>query len=295
MKTVNAKSSKEPLSTTHSLHKAKKVSHQIEDEDSSKLKNALAFVAQRGLLAWLLLLVVWQIAANMMGNSFLPTPLKTLVGAEELIKTGTLQSDLLVSLFRIVCGWLIGTIIAVPLGLVVGQFKIVRWLIEPLINFFRFVPAIGFLTLFLLWFGVGEVSKVTLIIYATMFPIIINTITGVVAVDPLKIESAQSQGASKFQIFYSVVIPSSIPSIFTGVRLGLGGAIIAIVAAEMLAAQNGIGYLIYTSRLYYRTDWIFVGIFILGFLGYISDMILRLFGNVALRKYGISDKRRIIK
>lgn len=295
MKAVRVKNLEEPASITDSVHQAEALGAKAEAGIGTRLKDGFLFVAKRGLLAWVLLLVVWQIAATVMGGSFLPTPLKTLAGAQELIKSGTLQSDLLVSLFRILCGWLIGTIIAVPLGLVIGQFKIVRWLIEPLINFFRFVPAIGFLTLFLLWFGVGEVSKVALIIYATMFPIIINTISGVIAIDPLKIESAQSQGASKFQIFYSVVIPSSVPSIFTGVRLGLGGAIIAIVAAEMLAAQNGIGYLIYTSRLYYRTDWIFVGIFILGFLGYVSDMLLRLFGNVVLKKYGISDNQRTTK
>ncbi|AZZ61303.1 ABC transporter permease [Oenococcus sp. UCMA 16435] len=254
-----------------------------------RLKDYLLFFAKRGFLAWLLLLVVWLIAAKLSGASFLPSPLKTLAGAKTLIKSGTLQSDLIVSLLRILAGWMIGTIIAVPLGLLIGQFKMIRWLIEPLINFFRFVPAIGFLTLFLLWFGVGEFSKVALIIYATMFPIIINTVAGVVAIDPLKIESAQSQGASKFQIFYSVVIPSAVPSVFTGVRLGLGGAIVAIVAAEMLAAQNGIGYLIYTSRLYYRTDWIFVGIFILGFIGYLSDTLLRLFGKVALKKYGVFE------
>ncbi len=255
------------------------------------LKTGLLFLTKHGLFAWLLLLVIWIIASKISDSSFLPSPWKTLTSAKELIKTGTLQSDLLISLLRILAGWLAGTIIAVPLGLFIGQFKIIRYLFEPLINFFRFVPAIGFLTLFLLWFGVGEVSKIALIIYATMFPIIINTITGVIAIDPLKIESAQSQGASKFQVFYSVVIPSAVPNIFTGVRLGLGGAIIAIVAAEMLAAQNGIGYLIYTSRLYYRTDWIFVGIFVLGFIGYLSDTLLRLFGKVVLKKYGVFEKK----
>ncbi|MCT3399658.1 ABC transporter permease [Lentilactobacillus hilgardii] len=266
-------------------HVTKKNRHQLIDYS----RDFLIFFARKGFAAWVLLIIVWAIAAKVTNVSFLPGPLQTFAGAKELIRAGTLQKDLVISLLRIISGWLIGTIIAVPLGLVIGQFKLIRWLFEPLINFFRFVPAIGFLTLFLLWFGVGEISKVALIIYATMFPIIINTITGVLSIDPIKIESAQSQGASKFQIFYSIVIPSSIPSIFTGVRLGLGGAIIAIVAAEMLAAQQGIGYLIYTSRLYYRTDWIFVGIFILGIIGYLSDTLLRVIGNSIFKKYGVVD------
>jgi NitT/TauT family transport system permease protein len=167
----------------------------------------------------------------------------------------------------------------------------VRRIFEPFINFFRFVPAIGFLTLFLMWFGVGEESKVAIIIYATMFPVIINTIAGVSGISPITIQVAQSQGASAGQIFFTVTIPASVPYIFTGVRLGLSGAIISIVAAEMLAAQKGIGYLIYTSRLYFRTDWIFVGIITLGLTGYFSDRFLRYFGRTVLKRYGVTDRK----
>jgi NitT/TauT family transport system permease protein len=124
-----------------------------------------------------------------------------------------------------------------------------------------------------------------------MFPVIINTIAGVIGINQTLIQAALSQGASASQIFFTVTIPASVPQIFTGIRLGLSGAIVSIVAAEMLAAQKGIGYLIYTSRLYFRTDWIFVGIVTLGLTGYFSDRFLRFFGRTALARFGVSDRK----
>ena len=107
-----------------------------------------------------------------------------------------------------------------------------NWFIEPFINFFRFVPAIGFLTLFLMWFGVGEESKLILITYASIFPIIINTIAGVNTINPVKYQAAESLGANRFQSFITVTVPGAVPSILTGARLGLSTAIISIVGAK---------------------------------------------------------------
>lgn len=253
------------------------------------MKSFWRTAAQKGYITWVLLLLVWYVASRFNKPEFLPGPWETLLGAKELLQNGILPHYIGISFRRILIGWALGLLIAIPLGLVIGQFKPVRWIVEPFINFFRFIPAIGFLTLFLMWFGVGEASKVVLIMYATIFPVIVNTVSGVASIDPMKLRAARSQGASSFQAFYSVVIPASIPHIFTGVRLGFGGAIISIVAAEMLAAQEGIGYLIYTSRLYYRTDWIFVGILTLGLMGFLADRLLRLLGQTALKRYGIQD------
>ncbi len=139
--------------------------------------------------------------------------------------------------------------------------------------------------LFLMWFGVGEKSKVALIFYAVIFPVMINTIAGVRTVDDALIEASESLGADGVKTFFTVIIPSAVPNIFTGVRLGLSGAIICIVAAEMLAASEGIGYLIYTSRLYYKTDWIFIGIFTLGIIGFLADRILQFVGRKALKRF----------
>ncbi|MDY2626818.1 MAG: ABC transporter permease [Lachnospiraceae bacterium] len=244
-------------------------------------------ILKSGIITWILLLVIWNFGALFYTDDFLPGPLVTLKGMAGLITDGTLEKDIIFSLARVLKGWLLGLLFAIPAGLCVGYFKPIGYVMEPFLNFFRFIPAIGFITLFLLWFGVGESSKVALIFYAVIFPVMVNTIAGVRTVDQSLIEAAQSMGAGRSKIFFTVILPSAVPNIFTGVRLGLSGAIICIVAAEMLAASEGIGYLIYTSRLYYRTDWIFTGIFTLGVIGLLADKLLRLIGKHFLYRFGV--------
>lgn len=255
-----------------------------------KAAQIIGILRRNGVLTWLVLLLVWEGASLFNSPDFLPGPVETILGGKEIVLNGILFQYIGISFFRIIVGWLLGIIIAIPLGLLIGSFRGIGELVGPFINFFRFVPAIGFLTLFLMWFGVGEESKIALIIYSTIFPVIINTIAGVGSIDPVKFQAAASQGATRFQSFYSVTIPATVPHMFTGVRLGFGGAIISIISAEMMAAQEGIGYLIYTSRLYFRTDWIFVGILVLGLMGYFSDKLLKVLGRRLLRHYGLTEK-----
>ncbi|MBQ7148412.1 MAG: ABC transporter permease [Pseudobutyrivibrio sp.] len=251
-------------------------------------KNTLTTkILKSGVITWSLLLVIWGIGSLFYTDDFLPNPLTTLDGAKSLVTSGTLGTDIVVSMGRVLKGWSLGLLFAIPVGLCVGYFKPIGYVFEPFLNFFRFVPAIGFITLFLLWFGVGETSKVALIFYAVIFPVMVNTIAGVRSVDNSLIEAAESMGASKKRTFFTVIVPSAIPGIFTGARLGLSGAIICIVAAEMLAASEGLGYLIYTSRLYYRTDWIFAGIFTLGLIGLLADKFIRFLGKKFLYRFGV--------
>lgn len=247
-------------------------------------------IVSYGIATWVLFVVVWYLLSLFQDELFLPGPLVTLNGTLEIIQNGKLFLFALISLRRVFIGWIIGTVIAIPLGLIIGRIQILRKLIEPFINFFRFVPGLALLTLFLMWFGVGEFSKIILIIYGTVFTVVVNTIAGVIAVDQNRINSARTLGVPEWKIVYSVIWPSVIPYVFTGARLGLGGAFSSIIAAEMLAAKEGIGYLIYTSRMYFHTDWIFSGIIVLGLMGYISDKLVRLLGNKLLRKYGVHEK-----
>ena len=238
--------------------------------------------------AWLLLLAVWQIGSLFYSDDFLPGPVTTFAEAGNLVTSGRLINDIFVSMVRVLKGWFLGIAFAIPMGVCIGNFKKFSFVFDPLLNFFRFVPAIGLITLFLLWFGVGEKSKVALIFYAVIFPVMLNTISGVRTVDKTLIEAAASLGASDIKILFKVVLPSAVPNIFTGVRLGLSSAIICIVAAEMLSASEGLGYLIYTSRLYYKSDWIFIGIFTLGVIGFLADRLLQFIGKKFLSKYGVN-------
>jgi NitT/TauT family transport system permease protein len=254
------------------------------------IKRMIGKLLNTGIISWVLFILVWQIASLFSKPDYLPGPITTVIGSLELFQDGSIISFSLISLSRVLRGWIFGVCIAIPLGLLIGRIRIARLLIEPFLDFFRFIPALAFLTLFVLWFGIDEMSKVLLIAYATTFIVTINTATGVFALEEDKIRAARSLGASEFQILKHVVIPSAIPYIFTGMRIAMGNSFAAIVGAEMIAANEGLGYLIWTSRLYFRTDWVFLGIMFLGILGFIADRILRFAGARALKKYGIKQE-----
>lgn len=253
--------------------------------------NVMAKVMKSGIVTWGLFVVIWWVLSLFQSEVLLPGPLETLKGAKELILNGKLLTFALISLRRVFLGWLIGLAIGIPLGLIIGRISFIRSLFEPFINFFRFVPGLALITLFLMWFGVGETSKIVLITYGTVFVVIVNIISGILALDKDRINSARVLGVSEFQILLTVIWPSVIPYAFTGARLGLGGAFASIVAAEMLSSKEGIGYLIFTARMYFHTDWIITGVIVLGILGYLSDKLLRLIGNNFLARYGVREKK----
>jgi NitT/TauT family transport system permease protein len=166
-----------------------------------------------------------------------------------------------------------------------GTFSIVRKLLDPYIEFFRYIPALSLVTLALIWFGPGEASKVFLLTYATLFIVVVNTAVGVGAVPTSQIRAAQSLGARRHQVFLHVIVPRTVPYILTGMRIALGNAFTTIVASEMVAAQSGLGFVIFSSRLFMNTQAIFVAIFCLGLLGLASDRLLRTLMRVFARRY----------
>jgi ABC-type nitrate/sulfonate/bicarbonate transport system permease component len=250
----------------------------------------MKIILNSGVIGWLLVILIWSIAAALSDPQFLPSPFVVWQGAIDLSKDGSLFKYMGASFLRVITGWTLGNLIAIPIGLLIGRFSTLRTLLDPIINFIRFIPPLAFITLFMLWFGIGEQSKIFLIMYATFFIVIINTITGVLFVEEDKIRSARSMGASELQIMFHVIIPASLPYIFTGARLAMGSSFMAIVGAEMVAANEGIGYMIWNARLYFKTDWIFVGLVILGLMGFFMDRILTLFGKIVLKRYNVVKK-----
>ncbi|MCD1260018.1 ABC transporter permease [Paenibacillus athensensis] len=250
----------------------------------------MSLFAKKGVvipLLWLLALLIWQAGEWLYGPEIVPGPVATWRGALELLQDGSLLSYIGVSFYRVFVGWALGSLIAVPIGLIIGKVKAIRLFAEPFLNFIRFIPPIAFITLFLVWFGIGEQSKIALITYATLFIVMMNTLTGVLAVEEDKIRSARSMGASEGQILLHVVIPATVPYIFTGIRLAMGTSYMAIIGAEMIAANEGVGFLIWNSRLFFRTDWIFVGLISLGLMGFVTDRLVGWVGRKTLRRYGI--------
>ena len=223
-----------------------------------------------------LLFLIWHLAATLLVKSVLfPPPWPVLERAVVLIEDNILQEQIVASMRRILQGFLIGSAIGIPLGLAIGSFRPIRWLLEPWTEFFRFIPAVAMITVAVIWFGIGEESKVFLIAYTTVFVVIISTAAGVGAVGRDKIRAAQCLGASRVQVFALVALPATVPYSLTGMRLAMSNAFVTIVAAELIASNDGLGKLLWDARLFMQIEDIFVALVALGLLGFATDRIFR--------------------
>jgi NitT/TauT family transport system permease protein len=222
------------------------------------------------------LFVLWHVASVYVVSSVLfPPPGRVLLKGYELARDGVLGVQIAISMQRILIGFACGSAIGVPIGLAIGSFASVRRVLEPYTEFFRFIPATAMITVAVIWFGIGEGSKIFLIIYTTVFVVIVNTAAGVGAVAPNKIRAAQSLGASRAQIFLFVALPATVPYILTGMRAAMGNSFITIIAAELIAANAGLGKMIWDARLFMLVDQIFVALVTLGLLGFVTDRLFR--------------------
>ena len=176
--------------------------------------------------------VLWQLATLNTDPTLFPPPTTVADAAVELITNGTLGSAILISLQRVFLGWILGSVIAIPLGILAGTSRVARAIVDPFIHFFRFVPALALVSVFILWFGIGEASKVNLVAYSAAFIVMVNTASGAASVHADKLNAARSMGAGRFTLLRAVVFPATVPHIFTGMRLALANAFLVIVAAR---------------------------------------------------------------
>lgn len=233
------------------------------------------------------MLALWQLIASLFFTAaFFPTPLIVLQKGIETVADGSIFQHINISLQRILTGFFIGSALGAPIGLLMGSFRPVRAFFDPYIQFFRFVPSIAWLTPAVIWFGIGETSKVLIIVYTTIFIVIINTIVGVSNVSLNKIWAGYSLGATQRQVFFHVILPATLPFILTGMRLAMGNSFATVVSAEMIAAEHGIGFLIFNSRLWMATDVIFLSIVLLGALGFLTDRLFRILIRRFAHQYG---------
>src|SRR6266511_123475 len=183
------------------------------------------------------MVMLWHVVATTFFKpQFFPSPLVVLATAREMVASRELFEHIGISLQRILMGFLIGSTIAAPAGLMMGSIRTVRAIFDPYTQFFRFVPSIAWLTPVVLWFGIGEVSKVLIIIYTTTFIVLINTMVGVAHIAPNKLRAAACLGATPLKTFFHVTLPATLPFILTGMRLAMGNSFATVVSAEMIAA-----------------------------------------------------------
>jgi NitT/TauT family transport system permease protein len=231
------------------------------------------------LLAW-----QWGSASFAVPRLF-PSPERTGLTLAELVRNGSLLRDIGASLGRILAGFALGSVLGFALGLLMGASARLRYIVDPYVNFLRFISGIAWIQLATLWLGLGEAPKIALVAYVTIFAVAINTLAGFRAIPRNRIRAARSLGASRVQLFLWIELPSCIHFALQGMRLAMAGAFLTVVAAEMIAANSGIGFLIHSSRQFMATDAMFVGILALGLLGYLADKTLVLVTRTALGRY----------
>ena len=225
------------------------------------------------------LLVIWEVIcrSGVVSALFLPSPTGILSALVDMLAGGEIATSLAASLYRIVLGFVLGSVIGLAVGLFTGTSALIDRIGTPIVNALYPIPKIALLPLFILWLGIGELSKVTIIALGVFFPVAMNTYSGVKNVDPLLIFNA-----TRWMTLQKVVLPAALPMIFAGLRLAAGTSLLLLVAAEMIAAQEGIGALILHYGDLMITDRLMAGVIVLSLLGLVFNLLLQWAENRAI-------------
>ncbi len=268
------------------------------------------FESVQGYLVPCALLLLWQYLSThaIVNPQILPPPTAVLVKWWEYLTpseafdpaassylawifSGELIRDAASSLYRVIAGFLLGAVLALPLGLLMGSSDRIYKLFNPLVQLLRPIPPIAFIPLSILWFGLGNAPAIFLIVIGAFFPILMNTIAGVRQVDSIYIRAARSLGANQRTMFLRVMLPAAAPYILSGARIGVGTAFIVVIVAEMIAVNNGLGYRILEAREFFWSDKIIAGMFSIGLLGLAIDTGMNRLNNHLLKWHrGIENK-----
>lgn len=241
-----------------------------------------------GLLRWvspLVLLGIWELLSGggLVSTRLLPSPAMIVAAVQTVVANGELPDGLVVSLRRMAIGFAVGAVVGGVLGVLAG---LSRWLdatVDPLMQMLRNVPLFALPALLILWFGIGELPKIILIATAAALPIYVNVYAGIKQTDPQLIEATTALGYPRWQRLWHVVLPSAVPHTLVGVRLGIASAWLALVVAETIASDQGIGFMINNAREFLRTDIVIVGILTYALVGLLMDTIVRLIERRILR------------
>ncbi|NPV92796.1 MAG: ABC transporter permease [Firmicutes bacterium] len=240
----------------------------------------LSAVVKGSFLALLIpgvLLIGWEIfsQAGMIRSSILPAPSTISLTLLDILKSGDLLSHLGISIFRVIQGYILGALLGITLGVLMGLFNTVEKAFSLLTGLLRPVPIIAWVPMLILWMGIDESSKITVIAIGSFWPTLINVIQGIKNTDKKYLEVAEILEKKKLTILRQVVFPSALPSIFTGLRVAIGIAWMSVIGAELIAASSGIGYLIMYSRELSQPDIMLVGVLSIGITGLLIDVLIR--------------------
>jgi len=239
-----------------------------------------------GNLAWsvfpfICLIAVWMLvhASGWISPALLPSPLEVLQTFWTHLTQGGLLVNMAMSIQRVVGGLLLGMLLAVPIGFLIGWYKPIRRFVDPLINFFRALPPIALIPLVIVYFGIGEMAKIAILFYASFFAAVIVMYEGMNQISPVYIRVAKTLGATDMEIFLKVMVPMTVPHMLTALRVALGVAWATLVAAELVAAQEGLGAMIQNASAFFDLRAIYVGIISIGAIALLMDVGIRKLSN----------------
>lgn len=225
---------------------------------------------------------VWYVASalnaavlHVFNPVLLPAPHVVARAGIAMLASGELLRHVGASLSRVVQGFLVAAVVGVLVGTAVARSHVLEHLVEPMLEMLRPIPPLAFLPMIVLWFGIGEASKVAFIAYAAFFPVFTTTVEGIKYVDPLLVRAAASLGASEREIFWHVILPAATPAIITGLRIAFGLSFFVIVAAEFIAADSGLGFLINDARTFFLVSHMLLGAAVIGAIGFAFNVALR--------------------
>jgi ABC-type nitrate/sulfonate/bicarbonate transport system permease component len=241
------------------------------------------------------LLVLWEIAAasGVMPAMSFPRMSAILATWWDLIVSGELLGELVPSLWRMFAGYFVGVALGVLVGLLMGYVRFFYTLLEPITEVLRPIPSPAYLPIVILFLGIDDEMKIFMIAFASFFPVLLNTYSGVRSVDPVQLQTARTFGVSGWKLLWQIVLPASSPYIFTGMRVSLAVALIVMVISEMVAASSGIGYFILSAQRGFKIREMFAGVLTLAALGYILNRVFLMIENRVLAwHYGYTQQQR---
>src|SRR5512145_2494455 len=230
-----------------------------------------------GSAAVIIFLTIWELVGNtlqLINPMFMSAPSLIWKAAVQLFTSGEIYHDLYISGIELFWGYFLSAAVAIPFGIALGWYKKISYIFDPFVNAMNATPRVALLPLVIIWLGIGVLSKIGIIFLGAVFPILINTRDGVKTTPVNLLTAARSFGASEWQIFRSVVLPSTLPFILTGLRLGVGRALIGVMVGELYAATAGIGFMITVAGATFQTDKVFVGVLVFAITGMIMTDIL---------------------
>jgi len=232
-------------------------------------------------ITFAVVLAAWWLAAaaGIFPKLFLPSPSDVVGRLVELAGDGTLWNDVAVSTYRILVGFVIATVLAIPIGILIGTYRLAEAAIEPMNDFIRYMPVVGFIPLTIIWIGIDDSQKFAIIFIGTFFQEVLLVMDNVKRVDRDLVNIGYTLGLRDVSILFRIILPSAAPGIWDTLRISLGWAWTWIVLAELVAAGNGLGYRITTAQRYFQTETIIGYLVVLGILGLITDQAMKAFGR----------------